>query len=320
MNRAVAEFGSAAKAGRVYRTIDEAVFRFLLRYQKRYLDAWVHTPKADYEPRRDAEPSPVEIRDTASRGLYRVSRYNFNTPVKTGYAVNDAAYGLVIDPRRRVRGTIVVLHGWMLRSELTLKAMGLYFAARGYRCFLPVFPFHLKRRVRGTFDGQLMIGTDTRLMRLAFEQATAEVLHLISFVRERYGHPCMIVGGSLGGLVASHVISKDGDLDRAYILVAGANLARSVMNVSLFNHLKEAFAKIGADPETTRVHLAETDPVMLAPVVPKDRIQIHGGLYDPVFDPESVGMLADAWGIEAHFHRCGHTTIFTRARSIFRDL
>jgi len=321
MNRAVPKSEPSAKAGRFHRTVDEAVFKLLLRHQRPYLDAWVHTPKTDQEPKRDAEPSPVEIRDTASRGLYRTGRYRFDTPVRTGYDVNDAAYGLVIEPRaKRIRGTLAVLHGWMLRSHLTLKAMGLYFAARGYRCFLPVFPFHLKRRVRGTFDGQLMIGTDTKLMRLAFEQATAELLHLLSFIRERYERPHVLVGGSLGGLVASHVIDRDGELDRVYILVAGANLARGVMNVSLFDHLREAFAKTGADPETTRAHLSETDPVMLKPNVPRDRIRLHGGLYDPIFDPESVEMLADAWGVEARFHKCGHTTIFTKARGIFKDL
>lgn len=57
------------------------------------------------------------------------------------------------------------------------------------------------------------------------------------------------------------------------------------------------------------------------PVIPKERILLLAGRYDPSVTPENVTELWQAWGEPAlKWYPCGHTTMFFYYRTVRQDM
>ncbi|MDP8256665.1 MAG: alpha/beta fold hydrolase [Candidatus Alcyoniella australis] len=299
--------------------VDKWITTWLFNLQRPYLNAWIDPPKPDCESGA-REPSAIEFTPLRRRRRYRIERFEFDSPLASGYSVNDHVGGIVLTPNGPVRGTVLAIHGWMAHGELELEGMGLLFALKGYRVVLPMLPFHMTRCVPGTFNGQLVVSPQAKLMGIAFDQALAEIRQLCSYLRAEFDGPLVLAGVSLGGLIAAHALQHPLPIDRAYVVIAGADLADTVFESFLLEYLRQALIALRLSEAEVRSRLERFDPARVEPAIDRSLIRLHGGLYDPVFTPRQVIRLGQSWGIEPQFHPAGHVSILASIRKVFSDL
>lgn len=247
-------------------------------------------------------------------------RYRFRSRLSSGYQVNDTAVGTLFEPRRRPKGSVILVHGWRMDDPAHWRVAGRYFAGRGYRCLLPVLPFHGPRVPAGTLPGELTLSADLPLSILAIRQAVCEVLDLACWLREHHPGRLILAGTSLGGFISLLASCVEERFDRVVAIVAGSSLARIMFDHPIGESVKRDLKAHGLSREGLEEAWRAIAPASYRPRVPLERIRLVPARYDNIVDVENVEELMHAWGIEkVRWLPGGHVTSALFFRRMFAE-
>ncbi len=244
--------------------------------------------------------------DHESRGPgWDVERFRFPSPAPiTAYPCEESnvsqgrRYRLRADPGAPV---VVLAHGWAhdrLRPIEKLYVEPLLRA--GFSVAVPSLPLHLGRTPRGTSSGELMVSGDVVLTAEAFRQGVADLLGVVSWLRDTQpagGRPVGLLGYSLGGYLAGLAACLREDLDFVVVGGAGHSVVSPILDTGLGVNVREDLSWSGMHRrENLERAWGIISPGRLSLRVPKERVLLVAGLYDRIMLPGSVRELWRRWG------------------------
>ena len=217
------------------------------------------------------------------------------------------------------RGTAVLVPPWKIRSTAALRGWVRPLAATGFDVWIPVPPLHLERTPPGERSGEGVVGPDLEATREALRTAIREVRGcLLSAGKD--GGQVVLVGLSLGGLVAAWAATGPERVDAAALVAPPADLASVFRQTAIGRRYAVLAARAGApvpDGEELDRRLAWLSPLRRAPTA--GRLLVAGGAHDAI----AVGgaaLLARGWNVPLRTYPRGHLTLLLACAAVRRDV
>jgi pimeloyl-ACP methyl ester carboxylesterase len=213
----------------------------------------------------------------------------------------------------------VLVPPWKIRSTAALRGWVRPLAAAGFEVWIPVPPLHLERTPPGERSGEGVVGPDLEATREALGSAIREVRGcLVSAGRD--GGQVVLVGLSLGGLVAAWAATGPERVDAAALVAPSADLASVFRRTAIGRRYAALAARAGApvpDGEELDRRLAWLSPLGRAPTA--GRILVAGGLHDAIA-LGGAGVLARGWNAPLREYGRGHLTLLLACAEVRRDV
>jgi hypothetical protein len=222
------------------------------------------------------------------------------------------------------RPTLCVIHGfgaspaWFNSSFFSLRG----FFAEGWDVLLYTLPFHGARRgAPGLVNGLELFAHGIAGFNEALVHAVHDFRVLLDHL-ERTGAPRVgVTGLSLGGYVSALLAAVEPRLDFVIPNAAIASMPTLLGSWFPANLAATLRLRLAGSP-TDLLHRALTvhSPMHYAPVVPKDRLMVVGGLGDRLAPPEQSVLLWEHWDHpRLHWFLGSHLLHFGR-RGYFGDM
>jgi hypothetical protein len=284
------------------------------RDERGALEFYAEAASARDAPSVFAAPAPVRMRAEAGRGPGvpggRVELLRFDSPyvalnplMRQRYARHENNRTARAQHWRHEDGprqTLCVIHGfgaspaWFNTAFFSLKQ----FFADGWDILLYTLPFHGSRRTRTV----AVNGTD--LFAHGMAQFSEAIIHAVHDFRafldhlQASGAPRIgVTGLSLGGYTSALLAAVDERLDFAIPNAAVTWLPPLLDSWFPANISTAVVRRINGVPgELLAQALAVHSPLTYAPVVPRERLMVVGGLGDRLAPPEQSLLLWEHWG------------------------
>ena len=220
--------------------------------------------------------------------------------------------------------TVLLLHGFAAPGPFYENHHARLLLRRGVNAARLDLPFHMTRRVAGRSPGGGFFSSDAAHTRAVLRQATEDAAAVVAWLRREAGPRVVVVGFSLGGLVAC-LLAATTALDSVVAVTPPCELTDIVLERSprrtrrRLGLVDGAGGPWGGDAAAARAHLeaalAPVTPARLRPVTPPHRIAVVAADHDQIVGREPVHRLAQTWGCDLWSYQHGHITVMT-ARGI----
>jgi pimeloyl-ACP methyl ester carboxylesterase len=255
-----------------------------------------------------AHPPPPAHIDVTARPIPRGAALSFQSPFQAmnpalrssyrAYARNRIAYAEHWRHDDGPRPTLCVIHGFGASDHRVNSAFfGLpWFFDQGYDVLLYVIPFHGRRRNPGPLDGADIFAHGIAHMNEGLAQAVHDFRVFADYLESTGVEQIGVTGLSLGGYVSALLAAVE---PRLQVVVPNApvtSIGPLVRDWFPANVLLAATLRAHGIPrDEANAALAVHSPLNYAPVVPKDRLMIIGGLGDRLAPPEQSRLLWEHW-------------------------
>ena len=244
----------------------------------------------------------LKVGRTRVTELADVASFSFPTlhPIEGyPYTETNTACGRLYRRKAAPRAPVVVLsHGWAHEGMRAIELLYIEPLLRaGFSVALLAHPFHFERTPAGTYSGELMVSGDVVLTVEAFRQSVADLMGLISWLRDTGNRTVGLLGYSLGGYLAALVACLREDLDFVVIGAAGGSVVSPILDTGLGVNVREDLSKSGMHERRSLERAwGIISPGRLAPRVAKHRLLIVAAAYDRIMLRNSVSDLWERWG------------------------
>lgn len=266
-------------------------------------------PEIKFEPQNDLKN-------------YELSRFYYESEITDNGDSNKYASGLFYQPKCPSGVNVVIIHGWRTETlKITTDIFLDSFMKRNYNIYLSTLPYHFERNIPEVcYNGEYLISANIDRTLLSINQTISDVRALIGFIKSQKNNKIILIGVSLGGLMANlvSVVEKQHD---ALISVFYANsLAHSVFKTKPGKYIKYDFEAHGFTYEQLKSFWTILNPGNFKPVIPKENILLMSGLYDQYISLEDSDNLCRVWEKPRRIlYPCGHSGLVLLKRQIARD-
>lgn len=210
-------------------------------------------------------------------------------------AANRTAHAWVLrgDP---TRPWLMAIHGYQMGVPFI--DLGAFRAAElhrelGLNVVLPVLPLHGPRKA-GRISGDHFMSGDMLDTVHAEAQAMWDLRRLLGWMRAQGAPRIGVYGLSLGGYTASMLAGLDDGLDRVIAGIPATDIARLVWRHAPSLHMAYAEEQ-GLRRDQVETALRVISPLVLDPLLPKERLSVFGGLDDQLVPSDQVHDLVQHW-------------------------
>lgn len=277
--------GRGDRDGGFHRLVDRLAMAFEDRMARRPV-AWRPGPDLPFDPSGPPLPLPP-VRRTPARG--------------------------------ERRGTAVLVPPWKIRSTALLGGWVRPLASAGFEVWIPVPPLHLERTPPGERSGEGVVGPDLEAMRRALGTAVREVRGCLARAGEEGGQ-VILVGLSLGGLVAAWAATGPERVDAAALVAPPADLAAIFRKTAIGRRYAELAGRAGEpvpDGEELDRRLGWLSPLGRTPTA--GRLLVAGGAHDAI-SLGGAALLARGWNVPLRAYPRGHLTLLLACAAVRRDV
>jgi hypothetical protein len=246
------------------------------------------------------------------KGLKRTrARFTFPSSDLSPFAENNLVRGLAnLAPDRSSRAALIVIHGHRMTNFSALEWFAIPASQLGLDIYYITLPYHMERAPKGTWSGQLTLNSDVEGTALAFRQGVLDVRSLISWIAAERGTPVGLAGMSLGAFTACMTSVVDPRPLGVVSILGGASLAQLQWDGYQMGRPKSQLIEGGVTRARLEKYWEILGPGYWKPSIPKQRILMMAGKYDPIVTPANVEHLWRAWDKPSiHWYACGHGTI-----------
>jgi dienelactone hydrolase len=248
------------------------------------------------------EPAPFVVRCEAAKPASGEWLVRFPTPAPVGDAVNDLVsmewYVARDKNRQPVRAPAVVVVHESGKAMVAGRVIAKGLQMKGLHTFLIHLPGYGARRSPFTADMTKMLPglrqavTDVRRARDAVAALPLVDTSLIG-----------VQGTSLGGFVTATVAGLDRGYDRAFVLLAGGNIADVVLNGAQdAARFRKQLTNVGVTEAQIKEITNTIEPMRLAHRVDAKRTWLFSGKFDDVVPPRCSHEFAKAAGLPDGHH------------------
>jgi hypothetical protein len=162
------------------------------------------------------------------------SRYGvltFPSPVITKYQENNTVYVNFILPSKP-SPPVIYIHGLYEKKHTKPFFFVKKLSELGFSTFLIELPFHMDRKPKGTFSGQLFLTLDQQHSDMAHRQAIIDVRALIDIIQSApefvyaSDFPISVIGVSMGAIILNALFGIDHRIDAGISIIGAANLGK----------------------------------------------------------------------------------------------
>ncbi len=240
--------------------------------------------------------------------------------VASGYLANvanrTAHARLFLGPKGKPRPALIAVHGYMGGQWMLEEAqwpIG-WLLRRGFDVALPILPFHAMRG-GGRRGAPPFPSSDPRRTNEGFRQATADIVALARWLRERGAPHVGIMGASLGGYTSALVATVSTAIDFVMPMIPLASIADFAREQG---RLGEGPSMLALHESLERVYRV-VSPLARPLLLPKTRALVVGAENDRVTPTSHAERIASHFGSEFITMSGGHLLQFGRAEA-FRAL
>lgn len=257
------------------------------------------------------------------RGRERIrARFTFPSLDQTPYSENNQVHGLAnLAPEGRSRAALIVIHGHRMSSYTALEWFAIPASRLGLDVYYIALPFHMQRAPYGTWSGQLSLNASIEGTALAFRQGVRDVRALISWIEAERGMPVGLAGISLGAYTSCMTAVVDPRPRALVSILGGASLAQIHWDGYMMGMPKRQLMEGGITFARLEKYWSVLGPGYWKPSLPKERILMLAGKFDPIVTPGNVEKLWRAWGKpRIRWYPCGHGTIVMYYREAVQEI
>ncbi len=292
-------FPRRADYERVSAELDDALALFTER-------GWIDNPHSYH-----LDPPPLALREVKSRFGWAVGQRYERISWESGYEVHEGVPGSerwmgfeanrtasawVLDHRDGPRPWLLAIHGFgtgaPFADMFTFRAQHLH-NELGWNVAAIVLPVHGNRRP-SKLSGEEFLGIDMMNAVHGMSQALWDIRRLASWIRLQNPTSLALHGVSLGGYMTSLTACFEDDFD---VVIAGIPVADfpDLFRRHSPKHVAERAEQHGIVKGKGNVVHRVVSPLVLEPVVPKDRLKIFAGVGDRMAVPEHAKALWSHW-------------------------
>jgi len=198
------------------------------------------------------------------------------------------------------RPTVIAIHGFSADfyhlNEWFFALPWLY--SRGFDVILFTLPFHGKRQgCLSPFSGYGFFSGGASRVNEAFGQAICDLRVMVDHLMEVHGAPRVgVTGVSLGGYTSALLACVDDRLSFAAPIVPLASIADLALEwQTIGTALRAAMMATGISVQEARHMIAVTSPLTYAPLLPRERLMVIGGVGDRLAPPKHSRLLWEHW-------------------------
>lgn len=254
---------------------------------------------------------------------YTLGEYSFNSEISDNGLENSVSKGSYYRHKNNEHApNIIFVHGWRMNSldkidNIYLKS----FLELGYNMYYFTLPHHFSRTTsESSYNGELMVSADIDRTLLSVKQAVTDLRALICWLKANCRGKVIVIGISLGGFITNLTGAIEEKIDALVSVMYANSIAYSVWNTLPGKYIKKDFLENGFTEGELKEHWAITNPGLLKPAIPKDKILLMSGMYDQYVVKEDTNFLWEAWGRPKRIlYPCGHAGIIFYKKKICEE-
>lgn len=269
---------------------------------------------------------PARLHLEPVTGPSNMCRFQFRSPFASGVTANDIVHGqhrAAPPPTTLDTGSaVVLLHGAFAPSFAVEAFLAGPVVEGGASMFALALPFHMDRAPgESRYSGQYLFSGDIPRLYRGVLQAAADVVALVSALRNSGCRSIALVGMSLGGGVAALSATLT-PVDSLFLIMPVVDIYATIIGAPLARTIRRDAEEAGfTRSEIERAAHCITPGRLGAPLCDPNRVRVHYALYDRQVPAGVVELLLHSWEVTgAVAHRRGHRTMGFSLLSIRRDL
>jgi dienelactone hydrolase len=250
----------------------------------------------------------VGIEYLKNNGNYETGNFKYKSEIENDKC-NEYATGIYYESRLPPTLSIVLVHGWRQINLERIKAIYLKpFMGHGYNLYFITLPYHMERQGNNSlYSGEYMISANIDRTLSSIRQAVVDLRALISWLKLNRTGKVVIVGISLGGLVANLTSAVDDNLDGIISVFAPNDLSHTIWNNMPGKYIKQDFKENAFTYDQLKTCWAIINTSNFETMLPKEKMLILSALYDQYIDLKDADKLWEKWGRpERKVYYCGH--------------
>ncbi|MFN2569159.1 MAG: alpha/beta fold hydrolase [Candidatus Dormibacteria bacterium] len=216
---------------------------------------------------------------------------------------------------------VLILHGFAVPAPIYDERYARMFAASGAHAVRLDLPFHLRRRVRDRCSGAGFFGADLELVRGSIRQSVEDAAAIVAWSRSRLTSRVLILGFSLGGLVAL-LLAAQTEVDGLVAVVPFCDPPHTFLE-RLPGRARRKIGLVGgsggvwgSDTDAARAvldaSLAPLVPANLKPLTAGGIMTLISAGLDTVVGPGPIHELGARWDAEVwDYPRHGHMSVLS---------
>lgn len=270
------------------------------------------------------EPPQVVFTPLIEQPDERLARFSYASPYTSPHPENNVVHGLAdLHPDGESRAALIFLHGHMM-TRPTIFPM-LWFSrqivSEGVDLYYINLPYHMRRKLNGSWSGQYALNSDIYGSAMAFRQGVQDVRALITWITEVKKIPVALAGISLGAFTACMTSVVDPRPRAVLSLLGGANLARILWDGYMHGVPRRQLLRGGVTSQQHEHWWRLLSPGNWKTHLQPENILMIAGRFDQVVTPQNVSTLWRAWDKpRLRWLRCGHITSTFYHREIAQEI
>jgi hypothetical protein len=166
--------------------------------------------------------------------------------------------------------------------------------------------------------GEYMVSADIERTIQAFRQAVAEIRALIHWLKKHRSGKVVLVGVSLGGLVANLTSLVEEQID---LLIPANQLSYAIWNTPVGKHIKKDLESHGFTEGELQACWTILEPGNGKSQVSKENMLFISGRYDRYIEKQDADRLWEAWDRPKRIlYPCGHAGIVFNRKQMASDV
>ncbi|MFC4770312.1 alpha/beta hydrolase family protein [Effusibacillus consociatus] len=234
---------------------------------------------------------------------YRVGRYFFESEIKSEDPSNNIASGSYYMKETEEEPVhVIFVHGWRMDNLDRIKNIFLKrFMKLGNNMYFVHLPYHFERTSGGLYSGEYMISANVGRSVASVRQAVIEIRALIKWLKKNYGGKVILIGVSLGGLIANLSAAVEEEIDVLVSVMYANSLSYEVWKTPIGKYTKKDFEQHGFTYEQLKKCWSVLEPSCWQPKVKKENILLISGIHDQYIRKEDSEALWTAWNHPKRF-------------------
>lgn len=253
---------------------------------------------------------------------YQMGKFSFPSEIITPYKENNIAGGIYYENHHEDKASIIIVHGWRMDSTQRIERILLKsFMERKYNIYFITLPYHFDRQPEHSYNGEYLISANIDRTIQAVRQGVSDIRALLKWVEENEKGPKVLIGVSLGGLLANLAAVVDGRFDYLISLFYVDSLAFTTFNTIPAKYVRRDFEANNLDYHELKKYWDILQPSNFRPMIPRGNILLLSAKYDQYVAPEDSDSLYEAWGRPKRIVcECGHSGIVLSRGKLSREV
>nr|WP_092073414.1 alpha/beta fold hydrolase [Dendrosporobacter quercicolus]NSL48070.1 alpha/beta fold hydrolase [Dendrosporobacter quercicolus DSM 1736]SDM61872.1 Alpha/beta hydrolase family protein [Dendrosporobacter quercicolus] len=216
---------------------------------------------------------------------------------------------------------VVLVHGWRQGNQRIKDIYLNALTSKGYNIYLFTLPHHRNRQENlSSYNGEFFISANVERTITSMQQAVSDLRALILWLKSQSTAKVIVIGISLGGLIASLTATAEKSMDGMITVFSPNSLSYATWYSIPGKKIRQDLEQNGYIYDKLKIDWELFDTSNFELAIPKEKVLLFSALYDKYIDLQDATKLWEKWNRPQRLlYRCGHTGLVFCKQNIARD-